>query len=201
MTLGRCWDELHYGTVLGTLSLFFKLRGCAVLFDTTQTQSCATIKTNNRYNYFKNHLHISDNAPYSPPPPFQILRNLWFSFLLGITAVPREIENGAHANSLFLGGGWGEQIRYIMGDVQVAYLFIFFQIAVTTSKYNIIEQYTFTKKKKKRRRRKIIYTTILASNFIQWSSTWVAREEEKFHKRLHSSSIYCTLILIVFLIK
>ena len=53
-----------------------------------------------------------------------------------------------------------------MGDVQVAYLFIYFQIAVTTSKYNIIEQYTFTKKKKKRRR-KIIYTTILASNFIQ----------------------------------
>ena len=106
MTLGRCWDELHYGTVLGTLSLFFKLRGCAVLFDTTQTQSCATIKTNNRYNYFKSHLHISDNAPYSPP--FQILRNLWFSFLLGITAVPREIENGAHANSLFfLGGGGG----------------------------------------------------------------------------------------------
>ena len=42
-----------------------------------------------------------------PPPPFQILRNLWFSFLLGITAVPREIEDGAHANSLFFGGGGG----------------------------------------------------------------------------------------------
>ena len=67
------------------------------------------------------------------PPPFQILRNLWFSFLLGITAVPREIENGAHANSLFLGGGGGGggankvhyvQIRCIMCKSRI-YLFIF----------------------------------------------------------------------------
>ena len=36
------------------------------------------------------------------------------SFLLGITAVLREIENNAYAN--FEG-----QIRCIMGDVQVAY--------------------------------------------------------------------------------
>ena len=83
VTLGRCWDELHYGTVLGTLSLFFKLRGCAVLFDRTQTQSCATIKTNNRYNYFKSHLHISDNAPYSPPPSkFCVTFDFHFSWVL-----------------------------------------------------------------------------------------------------------------------
>ena len=37
-------------------------------------------------------LHISDNAPYLAP---KILHNLCFSFLLGITAVPREIENNA----------------------------------------------------------------------------------------------------------
>ena len=165
MTLGRCWDELHYGTVLGTLSLFFKLRGCAVLFDTTQTQSCATIKTNNRYNYFKNHLHISDNAPYSPPPSkFCVTFDFHFSWVLQPS---QEKLKTVLMQILFFWEGWGEQIRYIMGDVQVAYLFIYFQIAVTTSKYNIIEQYTFTKKKKKRRRRKIIYTTILASNFIQ----------------------------------
>ena len=47
-----------------------------------------------------------------PPPTPQILHNLCFSTLLGITAVPREIENNAYAKF------WG-QIRCIMGDVQV----------------------------------------------------------------------------------
>ena len=40
------------------------------------------------------HLHISHNASYLPP---RILHNLCFSYLLGITAVPREIENNAYA--------------------------------------------------------------------------------------------------------
>ena len=40
------------------------------------------------------HLHISHNALYLPP---KILLHLCFSFLLGITAVPREIENKAYA--------------------------------------------------------------------------------------------------------
>ena len=164
MTLGRCWDELHYGTVFCFLSLFFKLRGCAVLFDTTQTQPCATIKTNNRYNYFISHLHISDNAPYSPPSKFCVTFDFHFSWVLQPS---QEKLKTVLMQILFFFGGGGEQIRYNMGDLQVAYLFIYFQIAVTRSKYNIIEQYTFTKKKKKRRRRKIIYTTILASNFIQ----------------------------------
>ena len=39
-------------------------------------------------------LHISHNAPYLPP---KILHNLCVSFLLGITAVLREIENNAYA--------------------------------------------------------------------------------------------------------
>ena len=55
-------------------------------------------------------MHISHNASYLAP---QILHNLCFSFLLGITAVLREIENNAYAKF------WG-QIRCIMGDVQVA---------------------------------------------------------------------------------
>ena len=38
------------------------------------------------------HLHISHNTPCLLP---QILHNLCFSFLLGITALPREIENNA----------------------------------------------------------------------------------------------------------
>ena len=37
---------------------------------------------------------------------------------LGITAVPREIENKAYAK---FGGGGGGVIRCIMGDVQVTY--------------------------------------------------------------------------------
>ena len=45
-----------------------------------------------------------------------------------------------------------------MGDVQVAYLFIYFQIAVTTSKYNIIEQYTFLPKRKKREEEEKLFT-------------------------------------------
>ena len=53
-----------------------------------------------------------------PPPPYpkkeKNFRNLCFSFLLGITGVPREIENNAYAK-------FGEQIRCIMGDVEVAY--------------------------------------------------------------------------------
>ena len=44
------------------------------------------------------HLHISHNAPHlPPPPPKKKLDNLCFSFLLSITAVPREIENNAYA--------------------------------------------------------------------------------------------------------
>ena len=39
------------------------------------------------------HLHISHNAPYLPP---KILHNLCSSFPLGITVVPREIENNAY---------------------------------------------------------------------------------------------------------
>ena len=39
----------------------------------------------------------SHNAPYLPPG---ILHNLCFSFLLGITEVPRKIENNAYADIL-----------------------------------------------------------------------------------------------------
>ena len=42
----------------------------------------------------KRHFHISYNAPYLLA---KILHNLCFSFLLGITAVPREIEINVYA--------------------------------------------------------------------------------------------------------
>ena len=57
-------------------------------------------------------LHISHNAPYLPP---KILHNLCVSFLLGITAVLREIEN------LLCKERFGGHIRCIVsGDVPVA---------------------------------------------------------------------------------
>ena len=43
------------------------------------------------------HLHISHNGPYLPP---KILHDLCFSFLLGITAVPRETENDTYSTLL-----------------------------------------------------------------------------------------------------
>ena len=63
------------------------------------------------------HLHISHNMYYLPP---KILHNLCFSFLLGITAIPRKKENNAYGN-FFCGGGGGGLIRCIMEDIlQVA---------------------------------------------------------------------------------
>ena len=56
------------------------------------TPSCKCLLTG-RKQYIRL-LHISTNAPYLPP---KILHNLCCSFLLGITAVPREIENNAYA--------------------------------------------------------------------------------------------------------
>ena len=66
-----------------------------------------------------------------------------------------------------------------MGDVQVAYLFIY----VLNCRNNIIKN------------------TILSNNILlpkkrekeEKLFSEVAREEEKFHKRLYSSSTYCTL--------
>ena len=66
------------------------------------------------------HFHISHNAPYPRPlpPPKKNLHNLCFSFLLGITTVPRETENNTYAN-FFWEGVRGEQIKCIMGNVEV----------------------------------------------------------------------------------
>ena len=56
------------------------------------------------------HLRVSHNTPCLPP---QILLNLCFSFLLGITAVPKEIDNNVYPR---LGGvGWGEGTGCILG--------------------------------------------------------------------------------------
>ena len=41
-------------------------------------------------------MHLIPHQPH-PPAPSQILHNLSFLFLLGLTAVPREIENTAYA--------------------------------------------------------------------------------------------------------
>ena len=64
--------------------------------------------------------HISHNAPYLPP---KILHILCFSFLLGVTALLREIKNDAYAKFGRWVGGWGGggDMRCIMGDAQIAY--------------------------------------------------------------------------------
>ena len=58
------------------------------------------------------------SPPPPPPPKKKKCIAFVFSFLLGITAVQREIENNAYAK---FGGGGGGQIRCIMGNVKVAY--------------------------------------------------------------------------------
>ena len=50
------------------------------------------------------HLHISHNAPYLP---LKFCITLVFLFLLGITAVPREIENKAYAKFC-----WADKVNY-----------------------------------------------------------------------------------------
>ena len=63
-------------------------------------------------NLVKRHLHISHNAPnLSTPPPPPILHNLFFPFLLDITAVLRETENNAYAKF------WGaNKVHYGKGE-------------------------------------------------------------------------------------
>ena len=57
------------------------------------------------------HVQISHNTPFLPP---QILHNLCFLFLLGVTAVPREIENNAYAK--FWGANRVHFGRYASGE-------------------------------------------------------------------------------------
>ena len=65
---------------------------------------------------------------YRPPPP-QILHNHCFQFLLGITVVPREIQDNGSAIFIywffFLGGGGGgggaEQTKCIMVYVKMVH--------------------------------------------------------------------------------
>ena len=56
-------------------------------------------------------MHLGCPSPPTPPP--KCITRSCFSFLLGITAFPREIENNAYAK-------FGRQTSCIMGDVQVA---------------------------------------------------------------------------------
>ena len=60
------------------------------------------------------HLRVSHNTPCLPP---KILLNLCFSFLLGITAVPKEIDNNVYprVGGEGGGGGLGEGTGCILG--------------------------------------------------------------------------------------
>ena len=63
------------------------------------------------------------------------MQNLCFSLILGITAVPREIENNSYAK-VFLGGGEGNKVLYgrCASGVFMYFLniFFFFQSRVAT---------------------------------------------------------------------
>ena len=54
--------------------------------------------------YIVRHYHIAHNAPCPPPPPQKKkkkkLYNYCFQFLLGITVIPREIEDNGCAKIL-----------------------------------------------------------------------------------------------------
>ena len=59
------------------------------------------------------YFHIDHNASCLPPPlPPQILHNHCFQFLLGITVVPREIQDNGYAKFFFWGGGWVNKVHY-----------------------------------------------------------------------------------------
>ena len=63
--------------------------------DCSRDQKCLDLSSGIR------HFHISHNAPYLPPPPQK--KNcvtFFFSFLLGITFVPRAIKNKVYAKCL-----------------------------------------------------------------------------------------------------
>ena len=62
------------------------------------------------------HLHVSPSASYSPPPT-QILHNLCFSFLLGITAVPREKQ----CLCIIVGGNKVHYGRCASGEFNILY--------------------------------------------------------------------------------
>ena len=76
---------------------------------------------------YGNGLYVTCTSPIMhlicpPPPPTPILHNLCFSFSLGITAVPREIENNAYAK---FGGvnkvhyGWSVSKVFIFCKVRI----------------------------------------------------------------------------------
>ena len=57
-------------------------------------------------------MHLNGAPPATHP---QILHNL--SFLLGITAVPREIKNNTYTIFFFFFGGGANKMRYSKGEV------------------------------------------------------------------------------------
>ena len=64
------------------------------------------------------------------------LHNLCFSFLLSITAVPREIKNNAYAN-------FGGQIRCIIWNVEVAYIYCYYFFYISGSRIILGNNHVF----------------------------------------------------------
>ena len=63
--------------------------------------------------YFRIDHNASCLPPPPPPPPApQILHNHCFQFLLGITVVPREIQDNGYAKFGRGAGGWVNKVHY-----------------------------------------------------------------------------------------
>ena len=63
--------------------------------------------------------YATSTSPITHLIPPKILYNLCFSFLLGITTVPRETENNTYANFFWRWGVGEGEVRCIMGNVEV----------------------------------------------------------------------------------
>ena len=73
-------------------------------------------------------------CPFPPPPRPQSLHNLCSSFLLGIIAVPREIENNAYTK---LGGGGANKVHYVVSRLSSSSPGLLYQNEVKCSAFDM----------------------------------------------------------------
>ena len=132
------------------------------------------------------HLHISHNAPYLPPPPppppkknFHIL---CFSFLLGITAVPKF---------------WG-QIRCSMGDVQVVYCLDYNQGGLGTRSCIMGLKTPDPRSQKEQSRANIEQDTAIQENLLRnlWIAGHLPRRLLYTFSKIHVVVFYQCCVLI-----
>ena len=129
------------------------------------------------------HLHISHNAPYSPPPnPLKNFHILCFSFLLGIKAVPKF---------------WG-QIRCSMGDVQVVYCLDYNQGGLGTRSCIMGLKTPDPRSQKEQSRANIEQDTAIQENLLRnlWIAGHLPRRLLYTFSKIHLVVFYQCCVLI-----